>query len=105
MQAPQAVQADPHMRRIFDVRRSLAASIACRRSRRLSVPLNLVVGQTGQWVCHWWVCLILSCVVFARGDVQAADTYPLTLSAGDHARPQTLIEFPLPRDARAEVAP
>ena len=43
--AEQAVQADTDKRRVFGLRRSLASLIVCRSSRRLSVRLNLDVGQ------------------------------------------------------------
>ena len=45
--AQQAVQADPNKRRVFGVRRSSAALIVCRSSRRLFGPLNLDVGRQG----------------------------------------------------------
>ena len=43
--AEQAVQADPNKRRVFGFRGVPASLTVCRSSRRLSGPLNLVVGK------------------------------------------------------------
>lgn len=40
-----SVQADPNKRRVFDFRCVSASLIVCRSSRRLSGPLNLIVGR------------------------------------------------------------
>ncbi len=51
--------------------------------------------------------LIFGTLVFGLGQafsLAAEPTYPLTVSAGDHARSHSLVEFSLPEQARADVA-
>ena len=61
-------------------------------------------GWMGPWARPDGAALTLVLVLFALGGIQAEDSFPLTLRAGDHARSHSLIDFPLPPEAREDVA-